>query len=342
MKKTNVIIGKVNTGKTTGIMFPEVRKAISNDESLLILDNKEEYYKTFKQQLDESDYTTFVFNLKDTSKSNSFNPFMLPYHYYQVGNVDIAIDLIHILALEIFQGDNPNSDPFWENSAADYFTALVLIMFKEAKKEEINFGSIQLMLAASEKKIGEQRVIDRYFNSLSVLDPIYIAGSSIVYAPAETRGSIISVMKQGLNAYCMREQLLNNLTGNEIDFTQLPEKTAIFIIGNEAVNTLGNIVIDQAIDGLKKFTFVLDHLCDMPKLLRLNQLLNEKLNTYVIVRDKENLEYKYGKFIMSKFEHIMEDFEVNEYMEVGNEVDYPIAQKKNNIYFDFEEFMRHN
>ena len=34
MNHTNLIIGKLNTYKTTGILFPEVSKAIKNGENL--------------------------------------------------------------------------------------------------------------------------------------------------------------------------------------------------------------------------------------------------------------------------------------------------------------------
>ena len=213
MKNTNLIIGKINSGKTTGILFSEMKKSIANNENLFILDEKEEYYKTFKQELDNNGYKVYVLNLKDTYKSNSFNPLIVPYNYYKSGNIDKTIEAIAELGLEIFKTDNPNIDPFWENSAADYFTALTLILFKEGKIGEINLGSIQTMITLGEKKLDNTSVIRKYFDNLDIKDIIYKSGSSVVYAPVDTRESIISVMKQKLNIYCLREQLLNNLWG---------------------------------------------------------------------------------------------------------------------------------
>lgn len=340
MKNTNLIIGKINTGKTTGIMFNELEKLINNKESLVILDNREEYYKTYKNELESNNYTTLVFNLKYTEKSNSYNPLMLPYKYYKSGKKDIAMELLHTLSLEIFKSDNPTSDPFWENSAANYFISLVLILFKEAKEEEINLASLLIMLNESEKKVDNERIIDKYFSTLSILDNIYIAGSSIVYAPADTRGSIIAVMKQSLNSYCMREELLNNLSGNEIDLTNLPNKVAIFIIGNESLNRLANILIDQLIDCNKQITFILDNICDMPKLLRLNKMLDQKIKSYVIVRDEAILKDKYGKFITTKFENIMKDNKVTNCKEIGNCDEYPLSKSNNPSYFNFLELVK--
>lgn len=338
MKNTNLIIGEVNTYKTTGIMFNEVINSIKNLENLLVLDNKNEYFGTFKSELDKNNYNTMVFNLDDAYKSNSFNPLLLPYKYYKEDNMDKAVEMIKEIGLEIFKTDNHYSDPFWENSAADYFLALVLILFKEGKEEEINLGSIQVMVSKSDN-------ITKYFDSLDVLNPIYIAGSTTVYAPVETRGSIIAVMKQKLNEFCVREMLFNNLLGNEIDLFNIKDKTAIFIIGNEKINRLSNILIDElvnvSIDNNIKFTFFLDGLCDVPVLLELNKILDKKMKLFVTVRDVNELEDKYGKYIISKFEDSIKSKDVvskDNIISVGNCNDYPESKTNKRVYFNIETF----
>ena len=339
MKNTNLIIGEVNTYKTTGVVFKEVINSIKNGENLLILDNKNEYFGTFKSELDKNNYNTLVFNLDDAYKSNSFNPLMLPYKYYKEGNKDKAVEMIKELGLEIFKTDNPYSDPFWENSAADYFMALVLILFKEGKEEEINLGSIQVMVSKSDN-------ITKYFDSLDVLDSIYIAGSTTVYAPSDTRGSILSVMKQRLNEFCVREMLLNNLLGNDIDLSNIKDKTAIFIIGNEKINRLGNILIDElvnvSIDNNIKFTFFLDGLCDVPAILEFNRILDKKMRLFATVRSLEELEDKYGKYIMGKFENCVKSIDVvdkDNLINIGNSKDYPESKVNKGVYFNIEELV---
>lgn len=339
MKNANLIIGEVNTYKTTGVMFNEVINSIKNGENLLVLDNKNEYFGTFKSELDKNNYNTLVFNLDDAYKSNSFNPLILPYKYYKEGNKDKAVEIIKEIGLEIFKTDNHYSDPFWENSAADYFMALVLILFKEGKEEEINLGSIQVMINKNDK-------ITKYFDSLDVLDSIYIAGSTTVYAPSDTRGSILSVMKQRLNEFCVREMLLNNLLGNDIDLSNIKEKTAIFIIGNEKINRLGNILIDElvnvSIDNNILFTFFLDGLCDVPVILELNKILDNKMKLFATIRSLEELEDKYGKHIKSKFENSVRSVEVvnkDNLISIGNSKDYPESKVNKGIYFNIEEIV---
>ena len=342
MKNTNLIIGKINSGKTMGILFNEFKKSIANKENLFILDEKEEYYKTFKQELDNNGYKVYVLNLKDTSKSNSFNSLMVPYNYYKNGNIDKAIESITELGLEIFKTDNSNIDPFWENSAADYFTALTLILFKEASIKEINLGSIQTMITLGSHKIEDTFVIKKYFNNLDINDIIYKVGSSVVYAPMETRESIISVMKQKLNTYCLMEQLLNNLCGNDIDLTNIQSKTAIFVINKLGLNSISNIMINQLVNTNIEMTYYLDNIDNVPLILELKNMLDSKLKVYVATRNKEEFMSKYGKTIIDCFENIVENKEVDEYTEVGSYNEYPTSKKNEVKYFNIEEYVTNN
>lgn len=336
---TNLIIGKINSGKTRGILFGELKKSITNKENLFILDEKEEYYKTFKKELDDNGYKVYVLNLKDTSKSNSFNPLMVPYNYYKNGNMDKTIESITELGLEIFKTDNSNIDPFWNNSAADYFTALTLILFKEASIKEINLGSIQTMLSLGSNKIEDTIIIKKYFDNLDITDIIYKSGSGIVYAPNDTRESIVSVMKQKLNTYCLREQLLNNLCGNDIDLMNIESKTAIFVINKLGLNNISNIMINQLVNNNIEMTYYLDNIDNMPLILELKNMLDNKLKVYAATRNKEEFMNKYGKTIIDCFENIIEDKNITEYSNVGNYNEYPTSTNNKVEYFNILEYV---
>ncbi len=336
---TNLIIGKINSGKTRGILFGELKKSITNKENLFILDEKEEYYKTFKKELDDKGYKVYVLNLKDTSKSNSFNPLMVPYNYYKNGNMDKTIESITELGLEIFKTDNSNIDPFWENSSADYFTALTLILFKEASIKEINLGSIQTMLSLGSNKIEDTIIIKKYFDNLDITDIIYKSGSGIVYAPNDTRESIVSVMKQKLNTYCLREQLLNNLCGNDIDLMNIESKTAIFVINKLGLNNISNIMINQLVNNNIEMTYYLDNIDNMPLILELKNMLDNKLKVYVATRNKEEFMNKYGKTIIDCFENIIEDKNITEYNDIGNYNEYPTSTNNKVEYFNILEYV---
>lgn len=329
---TNLYVGK-NAKEN---LFKEIEETIKNNESILISNNDETYYNKYKKILEDNNYNVFVLNLNDSSRSNSFNPLVLPYSFYKTGNKDKAVELITNLAREIFKEDNPNTDPFWENSAADYFLALTLILFREGKVEEINLGSIQAMFTLAERKIDEISVIRKYMDNLDVLDSIYIAGSSIIYAPADTRGSIMSVAKQKLNTYCIREMLLNNLCNNDIN---LSDKTAIFIINNKSLNRIGNILIDQVFESGKKFTYFLDKFSDSSNLLELDNIIDND-TLYMVFNSEEEFTSKYGKLKLNKIDNIIELSEKKDVIITKEEL--PISVKKENKYFNFEEFVKSN
>src|SRR5574344_235303 len=334
MKNTNLLIGKINAGKTT-YLFEQVKNLISNKQNLLIVDNREQYFKTFKKELDNQGYTSLVLNLKDPMKSNSFNPLMLPYNYYRMGKKDKAIDLIKTLAQEIYN-DNGNLDSFWSESATNYFIALTLILFKESKDiSEINIGSVQTLMSIADHQLGNTTVIKQYFAKLDIMDNIYISGSPIIYAPADTKGGIVSVAKTKINNYCIKEQLLNNLCGNDIDLQNLTDNTAIFIIGDNQLNELGNILINELFYSEKEFTYILDNFDDMPILLSLNNMLNNKVNVYVASRNINLLNDKYDKYIIDRFENVIDKFD-DKKLTIGCCDDYPTATNNKASYFNLE------
>ena len=345
MKK--IIIGKTDIGKTRGILFKDTIKSIENNENLLFLDNKQEYYRTFAKTLKEKDYNVIVLNLKDASKSNGYNPLYLPYKFYKEGNIDKSIELVEKLSLELFKSDSLTADPFWENAASSYFTGMILTLFKEGKEEEINLGSVSMMINQSDKKVGETNLFNRYLQNLDPFDKIYVASSTTAFAPNETRGSILSIVKEKITMFLMKDNLLNVLCTNEIKLDELSNKTAIFIIGKQEYNNIANIFIDQLVNCILKnsisFSFYLDNFESYSRILELNNLLDSAtindLNIYVAIKSMEELESKYGNYILSRFNEVIKNVVVDEVIDVLDYNIYPVLQLNKHEYFNFEEFL---
>lgn len=339
MRNTKLLISELSEINTKKKIFTKIEESIRQNENLVILNNNETYYNRFIDDLNNNNYKTYVLNLKDSSKSNGFNPLMLPYNYYKNSNIDKAIDLIEKIGLEICKEENPNVDPFWTNSAAALFTSLMLILFKEGNTNQINIGSIQAMLSLGEKKIENKTVLTKYFDNLNIMDGIYITGSPIVYAPPETKGSIISVLKQKLNLYCMREVLLNNLCNNEIDLTNINSKTAIFIIGEERLNEISNILIDQIFNQKAKFTYYLDNINNSKPIIELKKMMEENEKIYIIADNIKELETKYGKYVIEKITNVL-NIESTNLELILEEKELPITKIIDKEYFNFEEFIK--
>lgn len=340
MINTNLIINKISTGKTRGYMFKELEESISNNENLLIIDNKEEYYRTYTEKLKNKGYKVIVINFKTPEESNGFNPLLLAYNFYKKGFKDKATRIINQIAKSITY-EEKSGDVFWSNSAADYMTGLCLTLFKYAEEEKINIGSIQAILSQLEIKENFNKFLE-YVNSLSVISSEYIYLSGTILSPIETRGGIVSVLRSELNKIVGSESLLNLLSTSEINLLEIPEKTAIFVISNEMHSKLSDIVINE-INNLedKRFTYILDNADNLEKVSCLSDLLETsktKENTiYYISRNEEILKDKYGKFIIDKFENIITDTSNYQLKSMGNYNMFPKLSLKENNYFDIKD-----
>lgn len=345
MKNTNLIYGKINTGKTAKI-FNEIENLISNNENIIIYDEKEEYYKSFGKVLEDNNYNTYVINLKDSTKSNGFNPLSLPYKLYKEKNSSDAVKLVKEFCIELLKTDR-QSDPFWINSASDYFSGLVLTLFKNAKEEEINLGSIVMMINQIERTDDSFKKFKEYVSNLDLLSSEYMLLSGTILAPMETRSSIVSVLKSEINKYITSENLLNLLCTNELDLTNLKDKFALLIIGDSYSNRIVNTVIDQVKYSSSKYNYKVNYIIDgidslisisfMNDILEFAKMREEKI--IISSRNIDVLENNYGKYILDKFE---EKIECNgeDSINIGDYDKYPEIKKENHNYFNIIEILK--
>lgn len=338
MRNTNLYIGKTNEIKTKKL-FKDVKNMIENDENIFFYDNNANFYKTFMNELTEKGYNTYLLNLDDTTKSYYYNPLTFPYKLYKSGNKDKAYELIKIIANEICFEEKSNGDPFWENMSSDYLTGLIYTLFEYGEENTINFGSLQIMLTTGEEKVEDSTVIKKFLDKIDPLNPIYIALSSTVYAPRETRGSIISVLKQKLNNYCMRENLLNVINHDGISIENMEDsKTAIFVIGSNT--KIGNILLEMLMNKKKKFNYILDEFNTITKISELNKYLNniENYNAkmFIATRILDEALKLYGKNFEQIFENV-EYLDEDTKLVVGDYDTYPITEIKKSEYFNLKE-----
>ena len=72
-KKNLIVSGDISTGKTENVVFPVVEEIINNNQSLLVLDSKEEYINKYYDKLKEKNYNIFTFKFIITFISGFFN-----------------------------------------------------------------------------------------------------------------------------------------------------------------------------------------------------------------------------------------------------------------------------
>ena len=312
----SLIIGATGSGKTQGIVFPQVHSLAKARESMIITDPKGEIYENTSLMLRERGYQIVVLNFRDPQNGSAWNPMTLPYKLYKAGNHDKAIELLDDLALNIlYDESNKNADPFWEKTSADYFSGVALGLFEDAKPSEININSISLATTTGEEKFGGSTYIKEYFAAKDPASAASINASSTIMAPTETKGSILSVFKQKVKLFASRENLSEMLSYSDVDLESIGERpTAVFIVIQDEKKTyhsLVTILLKQIYETLitvaqkhggklpVRTNFILDEFANMPPLKDVTTMItaarSRRIRFTMIIQNFAQLDSVYGK-----------------------------------------------
>lgn len=363
-----IVVGNVATGKTNGVLFPLVDKIIENKENFMVLDVKEEYINKYHKILKDKDYNVVVLNLRDLDKSDGWNPIQLAYEQYKNGDTDKAIEYLEKMAKTMFY-EGPSVDPFWCLTSSDFFVGVVLALFEDAKEDEINLNSVNMIFNGINDKFGSSDYLTHYFKSKNPSSIPYVCAATTILAPKDTKASILSVARQKLRTYVTREKLnllMNKTTFSFDDIAMKP--TAIFFIAKDEskyLNSLAAIFIEQLFTVLfdmkqkNKFNFVLDNFDIIEKVNEFTDMmgsgLSRQIKFLISTRSLEDLSNKYGNYILKLSNQICvtnnlmkviindeEETIENKYEEVEiieNEVEYPRLNQTSIKIFDLKEFV---
>jgi hypothetical protein len=289
--KNNIIVnGRINSRKTYGVMFPLMDILAENNESLFILDSKEEYFKGYYNELKNKGYETIVINLRNSLASDGWNPLTYAYSLYTCNHIDEATRSVEKIADVLF--DHQSEDRFWQISSKNLFLGMVWFLFENAKEEEINFNSVVELLDSFADNEG-LFVGDSHSSRLL---------SSISKAPTETRKSVISIVRQELTKFTNYPNL-SKLLATPMKRIDLNKKFAILLINRDEdlyFNSLSAIFIDQFYDYLQKsnynlpFNFILDNyetIIDDYKNLDILLYSGPSRKVRTIIGTSENLDY---------------------------------------------------
>ena len=312
----NIVIGSTGSGKTQMIVFPMVKILARHNESMIITDPKGEIYEKTAEELKERGYNVILLNFRDPQKGSAWNPLALPYALYKQGKTDKAIELLDDLGMNIIYDEAAqNQDPFWEKTAADYFSGLALGLFEDAKEEEINLNSINLMTNIGEEKSGPSTIIKKYFDMKDPNSSAYINASSTINAPVDTRGSILSVLRQKIKLFASRENLSEMLSHSDFDMHDIgKKKTAVFLVIQDEKKTYHSLLtiflkqcyetlidVAQESGGKLQFrtNFIMDEFANMPPLKDVTTMVtaarSRKIRFTFIIQNFAQLTQVYGK-----------------------------------------------
>ena len=236
-----LVMGATGSGKTVIVAKPMIKLLAKHNESMILTDPKGELYEETAELLKAEGYNIITLNFRDPGRGNAWNPMSLPYNLYKNGNTDKAIELLDDLALNILYEEKSSGDPFWEKTAADYFTGLALGLFEDGTPEQINLNSLNLMSSLGEERFGgpNNNYIKEYFNSKDPSRPAYVNASGTVFSAEDTKQGVLSTFKQKVKLFASRDNLSEMLCKSDFDMHDIGrQKTAVFMIVQDEKKTL--------------------------------------------------------------------------------------------------------
>ncbi len=310
----SLIIGATGSGKTSCLVNPTVTILGKKGESMIITDPKGEIYERNANFLKSRGYDIIILNFRNPQKGNMWNPLALPYKLYKKGNIDKSNELLRDIAMNILH-EEKTDDPFWQNTAMDYFVGLAQGLFQDVEEKYININSIIQMLTIGEEKYGASTYAKEYFKLKDPSNSAYINAAGTVDAPSDTKGSVISVFRQKINIFAMAENLSEMLSGSDFDLMNIGKrKTAVFLIIQDEKRTYHSLItifvkqcyeclIDVAQEAGGKLpirtNFLLDEFANMPELKDVTTMItaarSRQIRFNLIIQNFAQLNQVYGK-----------------------------------------------
>lgn len=249
MKKTKytTIIGSSGSGKTSGILVPEIRNTIREERSFLVTDSRNEILEYIGSELKENHYNVVVLNLRNRTQSDRWNPLIMPYEEYKNGNSDRAYSLLNDIANTIFYSESvKKDDPFWDISAGELFTGLAFGLFEDANsEEEINLRSVYNMEIVGNKKMGLTNFLSEYYESKENKFGFTASGlRGTVVAPNDTKSSILAVFNQKLRHLSMSDKYISILCDSTFNMDDCLNGKTAFILQFEDEKSVGAKIIN--------------------------------------------------------------------------------------------------
>ena len=317
-----LVWGSTGSLKTRCVIEPAVKIIGKSGESMIINDPKAEIHNRCAAELKEEGYKIIVINIRDPELGNAWNPLAIPYRFYLSGDMDRAAEFANDVAHNLMTEEVSAKDPFWDYSAADCLFGLILFLFRYAKDHHLDESAVNM---SNLMKLRQQLFKNKFtsfrpqasllwkYASEDELVEASLSGS--IYAPDNTRNSILSVFDQKMRAFTIRPSLLDMLANNDIDIGEIGEgKCAVFLIIPDEKSTYNNLVslfVKQAYEYLiykaasnedlklnQRVNFVLDEFSSLPPISSMSTLISaarsRDIRFILAVQGKHQLIKRYG------------------------------------------------
>lgn len=313
-----LVIGATGSKKTRLVVMPTVRLLGWAGESMVISDPKAEIYSRTAEELEQSGYQIMVLNFRNPALGNAWNPLSIPYQFYQAGDIDRTCEMVNDIAKNLLAADDANKDPFWQNSAADMFFGLVLILFKMCKDNQlsdmtVNISNVlKLRRQLFDRQNPASSSIWHYIKENEIIAP---ALSGIVLTAKDTRAGILSTFDQKVRYFVYQPNLMDMLANDSNVLERIAEnKAAVFLIMPDEKTTyhpLISLFIKQSYEyliykaqsaeyGQMKFrlNYMLDEFSSLPTIKDFPSMItaarSRNIRFCLIIQSKHQLKQRYG------------------------------------------------
>lgn len=317
-----LIWGSTGSLKTRCVIEPTVKIIGKSGESMIINDPKAEIHNRCAAELQEEGYHVIVINIRDPELGNAWNPLAIPYRFYLAGDVDRAAEFANDVAHNLMMEEISAKDPFWDYSASDCLFGLILFLFRYAKDHHLDESAVNMssLMKLRQKLFKNTTGTFKAAGSLlwkygSEDELVEASLSGSIYAPNDTRNSILSVFDQKMRAFTIRPSLLDMLANNDIDIGEIGEgKCAVFLIipdEKSTYNSLVSLFVKQAYEYLIykastdedlklrcRVNFVLDEFSSLPPISSMSNLISaarsRDIRFILAVQGQHQLIKRYG------------------------------------------------
>lgn len=251
LNNNDLIIGPSGAGKTRNYVKPNV---LQGNESLIIADTKGSLYEEVGPTLRNNGYKVLLLNFNSIRNSCGYNP--LDYiHYDKEKEKYSEQDIIKIS--ECLVPKNPNlKDPFWDNAARLYLSAIISYIMECLPDEEHTLEYVYNMYSIMNTSMFEQ-----LFTELEEMNPGSYAVRCYKLIKDNTKADktdacIKTILAEKLNGLIFDDALEMYKRKDKISFKKMgQEKTALFLTISDtdrSMDRMVNLFYTQALHELCK------------------------------------------------------------------------------------------
>ena len=252
-------VAETGAGKTYSVLLPYLVTCISNHQSIIVNDCKQELLPCVLPYLEMNGYNTVILNMHCLSRSpDTYNPLQIPFELYKRGDIATAKKITRNLADFMFKAIDSEKDPYFTMAAKSIFNGAVSILMREAKVvEDCTLFNVARLVVDIQRKIpvhnplqedygifgfDKESVSSLYFDEVSEKSELYCF-DSLLNNSEETSRCVYSVFMACIEQYITDTDIRNFLCRSSFNMEEFGKRpTACFVLSSDYETAYDSLV----------------------------------------------------------------------------------------------------